>query len=248
MDAVPAGGRGPGPEVAQARRLKHERVADELEGAIRDGRLTRGDRLLGEHDLARAFAVSRGTMRRALDELGNRNLITTRTGRGSFVTFDGQDIDDAEGWGRALLSRGVDVVTDVLRLEVVTDPELAIAHGTAGQRFLAVDRVRRLRDGTVICLERSRVPAVGALADVPRDGLLGGSLAASITAAGLHGVSGEQWVQVVPLTAEDAVLMHRDAGTPYLHTVRLTRGADGDLVEKVSSVLDPDRFRLHLSF
>lgn len=238
----------PGDRSVEIRRLKHEVVADELEEAIREGRLNQGDRLQGEHELAREFAVSRGTMRRALDELATRNLIATRSGRGSFVIFDGHDIDSAEGWGRALMASGVEVVTEVLRLEVVIDPELAIQHATPGRRFLALDRARRLTDGTVISLERSRVPAVGLLLDVPRDGLRAGSLASTLRAAGVTGVTGEQWVQVVPLDPADAGLLDRPVGTPYLHTIRVTRDASGALVEKVTSVLDPDRFRLQLSF
>lgn len=243
-----AGSPRAGNRTVRVRRLKHEQVADELAEAIRDGRLSPGDRLLGEHELARGFAVSRGTMRRALDDLSGRNLITTRCGLGSFVTFDGHEIDDTVGWGRSLMASGVEVLTQTLRLAVVVDADLARQHGTPGHRFLAVDRARRLTDGTVVSIERSRVPAVGGLLDVPEKGLTHGSLMTTLRDVGLVPANGEQWVQVAPLTDDDAALLGRPAGTPYLHTVRISRDARGALVETVDSLLDPDRFRLHLSF
>ena len=81
---------------------KTERVAQSLEDDIRSGKLGFGDQLESENALVRRFAVSRNTVRKGLETLAGKGLITTRVGIGSFVTFDGQPIDDALGWTRAL--------------------------------------------------------------------------------------------------------------------------------------------------
>ena len=234
--------------VMATKQTKHEVIADEIDAAIRSKELTAGSRLAGESELAQRFAVSRGTIRRALSELARRNLIDTRIGSGSFVTFDGASLDDGEGWARALLSAGAKVSTEVLRIEAFADPELAATHGMPNIYFIAIDRLRRLVDGPVVSVERSIVPAVGSLANIPAEGLIEGSLTTTLREAGLRVASGEQWVQVAPLNLTDAELFGQPAGTPYLHSVNVYRDERGAFMEKLVSVLDPARFRFHLTF
>jgi GntR family transcriptional regulator len=114
--------------------------------------------------------------------------------------------------------------------------------------FLALDRVRRLADGTAVSLERSRVPAVGIIGTVPQTGLVEESLSKTMAEAGLVAESGEQWIAVAALSAEDARILGREAGELFLNSVRVARDADGRFVEKVVSWLDPERFRLHMTF
>jgi GntR family transcriptional regulator len=233
-------GRGP--------RLKHQYVADEIREAIRSGTYADGTLLPGENVLAKKFSVSRSTIRGALEGLAADNLIDTRTGVGSVVTFDGADLDQGPGWGLALAMGGIAAQVETIRAERIVDPELAAEVASPSLTFLALDRVRRLTDGHAISLERSRVPAVGRLARVPEEGLVNESLTATMTDAGVVPSSGEQWIAVAPLNAEDARLLDREPGTLFLTTVRLARDANGDFVEKVVSWLDPERFRLHVKF
>ena len=74
--------------------LKRQQIASSLTDAITSGRYENGALLPGEQDLATRFAVSRGTVRRALEDLARADLIDTRTGIGSFVTFDGKSFSD----------------------------------------------------------------------------------------------------------------------------------------------------------
>jgi GntR family transcriptional regulator len=229
--------------------LKRQEIAGELRDAILSGTYTNGSLLPGENELAQRFSVSRGTIRRALDSLAEDNLIDTRTGIGSFVTFDGHPLDQGPSWGRALAVSGIDAHADILRMDRVVDPDLAAAVSASGMDFLALDRVRRLlTDGTAVSLERSRVPAVGILATVPQNGLVDDSLSKTMAEAGLVAAKGDQWIAVATLSAEDAGILGRETGELFLNSVRIARDADGRFVEKVVSWLDPQRFRLHMAF
>ncbi|MFJ4327893.1 GntR family transcriptional regulator [Streptomyces tricolor] len=77
--------------------LKHQRIGRILAMEIRTGGHPAGERLPGEHALAARFGVSRTTIRAALAELTEQGLITTRTGKGSYVVFDGRPPDDRPG-------------------------------------------------------------------------------------------------------------------------------------------------------
>jgi GntR family transcriptional regulator len=56
-----------------------------LLGAVEAGTFAPGAALPSETDLARAFGVSIGTLRKAVDELGAEHIIVRRQGRGTFV-------------------------------------------------------------------------------------------------------------------------------------------------------------------
>ncbi|WP_181436495.1 GntR family transcriptional regulator [Curtobacterium sp. MCPF17_001] len=230
--------------VSPKRRL----VADALRDAIATGRYAPGQRLPGEHDLAERFAVSRGTVRAALADLADEEYIAIHGGIGSIVTFDGAALDPRSGWARSLAATGTEIAVRVLRIERVSRPGQAAELGLDDPDFIAVDRVRHVLGGPDVSLERSLVPPFGRLASAVDDGLVDDSLTATIASAGLVPALAEQWVDVQPLTAEEAASLHRAVGEPFLHSRRVSRTADGGFVEAVDSLLDPSRFRLHMKF
>ena len=202
--------------------------------------------LPGEHQLAEEFAVSRGTLREALAELKRRNYIATQSGVGSIVTFDGMVLDQRSGWAQALADTGARVNTDILRLEAVNRPDLLSRFGS--DQFIALDRCRRTLDGTAVSLERSLMPASGALESLPKVGLLDNTLTITLAAYGYVGAEGDQWIGAEPLSDEDAELLGRPAGTVFLKASRTTYDRRERFMEHVESLLDPLHFRLHLQF
>jgi len=231
----------------QISRLKHQRIAAELAREIRGGRFPNGTQLPGEHALADRFDVSRTTVRQALAELGDQGLIDTHCGKGSFVTFDDGEIDDRFGWTRALAEHGVCTTTQILRLALVSEPELARRLNVPVTEFVAVDRVRSIVDGPAISFECSRIPAVGRLRTLPERGL-SDSLYTDLRSVGLVPARGEEWADLARLDETTAELLDRVPGEWFMRTRRLSFDADGDFVEHVESLLDPGRFRLHLRF
>jgi GntR family transcriptional regulator len=225
---------------------KRNRLIADLAAQIRSGRLARGDRLPGENQLARQYEVSRGTVRSALAELAQRDLIATQGGVGSFVTFDGVPLDQSLGWATALARSGFEIATVLLGIDRTTDAALSEAYGVT--ELIAVRRLRRELAGIPVSLEVSLLPATGALADLPERGLVNESLTATLADAGLHATGGDQWIGLESLDAEAATLLERGAGEPFLRAVRIGTDAQGRLIEHVVSLLDPARFRFHLTF
>jgi GntR family transcriptional regulator len=220
-----------------------------LEREIRSGKLRFGTRLQSENELGERFHVSRATVRKSLEALVEKGLIKTKMGIGSFVTFDGQALDSALGWTRALSMRRGDVETRVLRIEIVEDADLARSLEQTITRFVAVDRLRVLAgDGKVLSIERSRVPFLPELAEAPLKGLTGGSLQATLREAGLVPDHGEEQAAVEFLSAEDAEAMGAKPGAPVLRTIRIVRDDQGRVIEHVVSLLDPRCFALRLEF
>jgi GntR family transcriptional regulator len=225
---------------------KRDRLIAELTEQIRSGRLARGEQLPGENQIAEKYQVSRGTVRSALSELQRQELIATRSGVGSFVTFDGVTLDQTVGWATALADSGFDISTELLGIELTTDAELTERFGL--DEFIAIRRLRRDRAVGPVSVETSLIPAVGELRELPEKGLLEGSITATLLSAGLVAGSGDQRIGTHALSARMAALLERPEGELFLQAVRTSVTADGQLVEQVTSLLDPHRFQFHLTF
>ena len=63
----------------------HERLAEAVEAAIAEGRYRPGERLPTHRQLAQQFAVSIGSVTRAIDTLSARGVVRGEIGRGTFV-------------------------------------------------------------------------------------------------------------------------------------------------------------------
>ncbi|MGO1316818.1 MAG: GntR family transcriptional regulator [Cellulomonadaceae bacterium] len=231
---------------------KKDLVVQTIAARILDGDFAHGERLAGEYDLAREFAVSRGTVRLALTELQRQNLIATRGGMGSFVTFDGHRLDQRKGWAQAFSDAGSDVRTEVLEIAAVAVSDIPqLPDGVELTDAVAVRRLRTVPASAgrrAISFECASIPATGSLADLPRTGLVDGSLWATLRTEGLVASRGSQTVDIHPLTEREAALLGRAPGTAFLRSVRTSFADDGRFVEHVVSLLDPERFTLQLTF
>ena len=228
---------------------KSERVAGALEAEIRAGRMAHGDQLASEGTLMQRFAVSRNTVRRGLEMLASKGLITTRTGIGSFVTYDGTTIDSAQGWTVALAHGAGRVETRMLGLHRGPCAR-ADAHLGLSGTYLCLDRLRyNLQSACGISLERSRLPWRDAFAAVLEDGLTDGSLNLTLAGLGLAPAGGSETASVLPaLSPVDAAIMARLPRQPMLRLERVTRDDTGAVLEYVDSILDPAHFGLRIEF
>jgi GntR family transcriptional regulator len=229
--------------------LKHQRISRILAGEIRDGCRRAGERLPGEHALAERFGVSRTTIRAALAELSEEGLIATRTGKGSYVVFDGRPAEDRPGWARARPVRRVDTTVRTLAVGETHDGALAAELGLEKDEFVCVERTGELvADGTVVSYERSLLPPVPGIRELPSRGLGRASLTEVLLRAGLRPEHGEQRVSGRPLDAGEAELLGRAPGEWFLVTRWTGRAADGSFAGHVVTLLDAACFELTLAF
>ncbi|MFF1816038.1 GntR family transcriptional regulator [Kribbella sp. NPDC058245] len=262
--------------------LKHERVAAVLTREIKAGLVRRGARLPGEVELARRFAVSRNTVRAALSQLIEDGLITTRSGKGSFVTFDGRPLDGRLGWTHTPADPDLEVELRTLRIahehtshrSDLTDRAWGLRPGlrSGGSEAPGVTRegrgskpqdpprgawrsmqlivIERLQvAGTKpIAWERSWVPALDSLRDLPKRGLVNDSIALTLTRAGLHPDHCRQRLRGRALDPTEAKLLKRRTGSWFLHTERTSWTADDRFAEHAECLLDPTYFELTLDY
>lgn len=75
-------------------------IADNLAGRIQAGEFKPGKPLPGERQLAEEFGVALNTIRRALVELRDRDLVVTLAAKGTYVRVRKQRRDKGAGAGQ----------------------------------------------------------------------------------------------------------------------------------------------------
>jgi len=240
--------------MARPASAKSEQVADAVARDIRAGRVAQGNRLESTGASMARFAVGRNTVRRGLRMLSRQGLIATRTGIGSCVTCDGTAIDNNPGWTVAMSHGLTRVETGTLRIARAacprTDRYPGLSPDGAAGDCLQIDRLRHCHAANhAVSLQRARLPWRAVFQDVLTLGLQEGSLNRSLQNQGLVPTAGEKVVNVIAqLGQDDAAIMARTAGDPMVYPTRVTRLADGSVLEYVQRTPDPLRFGLRLVF
>ncbi len=95
-----------------------------MERAIRDGTHQAGARLPTEGELATRFAVNRHTLRRAMESLAARGLVSIEQGRGTFVAEDVLDypLGPRTRFSEIIRAQNREPAGRILRLETVPAP------------------------------------------------------------------------------------------------------------------------------
>jgi len=141
--------------------LLYARVEAVLAGEITDGELKVGDQLPTEDSLIARFGVSRITVRRAIQNLVNRNLVEIRRGRGTFVAAPKitQDLKELSGFVEDMHALGHKPTARLIGKEIVAANatvarQLAL---TRGERVVRIRRVR-LADGVPLSFDETYLP------------------------------------------------------------------------------------------
>ncbi|TFD53556.1 GntR family transcriptional regulator [Cryobacterium frigoriphilum] len=201
-----------------------------------------GSRLPSEKDLAREYAVSLMTIRRAFEVLDDEGFVNRIVGRGTFVqrriVAKG---DSLTSFSEDMRMRGLEPSTRVIGIEVLAAPD-AVSRDLrlhTAEKVVTIERLR-LADGEPMCLEVAHLPA--RFAPVLDHGDLNGSLHALLAASGTVILTGTRRIRAV-LAGDRACGLLGLAGTaPALQVVQVFFDAQGRPVQRSSSLYRADRY------
>ncbi len=215
-------------------------LVERLAAAIGCGRLKDGEALPPERVLSERLAVSRTTVRKALDELTLRGLVTSRHGSGNFVAARlEQPLARLSSFSEDMRARGRRPGFAWIERGVFTpSPEEVIALGLgSGEEVARFVRVR-LADDEPLAVERAAIAA----RHLPDPAAVDGSLYTALRARGLEPVRALQHLRAAAAGPADAGHLGIPPGSPVMATVRYGYLADGRPVEFTRSVYRGDRY------
>lgn len=211
----------------------YQRLARGLRDAIARGIVKPEDALPAERDLASDFAVSRITVRKALDALVAEGLLIRRQGAGTFVAGRVEkQFAKLSSFSEDMAARGRTVTnTWLMQAEGVVTPDesmmLGLGPGAAVYRFRRI----RFADGQPMAIEHSAIS--GFALDDPA--AVGESLYAALEATGNRPVRALQRLRAVLFTVDQAKLLGIEKGAPGLYIERRGFLDDGRAIEATQS-------------
>jgi GntR family transcriptional regulator len=224
--------------VKPGRGPAHTQIETALETAIDRGRLSPGDRLPAERELAERYGVSRMTLRQALGALEQRGRLVRSKGRygGTFVAESKLELT-----GTAALSdqlRGLGLAAGAQVLSAV-ERDAKPGEAQLGRRVYAIERVR-LANGEPVALERGAysVEAYPGLLDEPLEGSIYELIRRTYDEVPVRAVERLEPGLAAP---EEAAALGIEPGAPVMLVERTAYSAAGRAVELSRDVFRGDR-------
>jgi GntR family transcriptional regulator len=216
-----------GRRVTKVRRsvLKYVRVRDYLRSLV-TLELSVGDAIPSERLLCERFAVSRMTVRQAVDALVTDGLLEREQGRGTFVAPAKVDLEvRLASFGEDMRRRGMKPSSKVLVAEeLAAAPDIADAlELLPGELVYHLHRVR-YADGQPMAIEQTWVPS--RLAPGLFDAGAPDSIYRELRRRGLDPDWGEDTVGAAESVARDAELLGLRTGKAVLRVARRTFAGD----------------------
>jgi GntR family transcriptional regulator len=223
-------------------------LAQNMETAIRSGRLSSGSHLENEIDLARQLKISRPTVRRAIAVLANRGLVIRRHGIGTLVVPEPvRPPERISSLYDELAEAGRAPTTRVLAFEAVPSPaEIASnLHLARGTRVLHFERLRMAR-AQPIALMQSFLPL--ALREIVTEGdLTKTGLYRLLKQGGVHLRLASQTIGARRAQRREARLLDTAVGSPVLTMRRISYDDAGRPVEYASHIYAAELYSFDMS-
>jgi len=228
----------------------YHRIYLVLREQILDHRFDPNVPMPSEHELARAYSVSRVTLRKTLEHLEREGLVLRQRGRGTFArppAAKGAVQADVSGLVENLVAMGLSTQVRVLEFDYAPTPpdvatDMGVAAGTVAQRAV---RLRSLK-GTPFSYAVTYVREdIGRTFDA--DDLAKTPLLRLFELAGVRIAGAEQRVSASAADYVVADLMDVDVGAPLLCIKRVVRDKDGSAVERIRALYRPDMYEFELN-
>jgi DNA-binding GntR family transcriptional regulator len=217
-------------------------VAEQIEGAIHDGKLVPGDRIANEVALADQLGLSRPTVRQAIQTLVDKGLLVRKRGVGTQVvnapirrTVELTSLYDD------LTRSGLQPTTTVLALELADgdEPARQRLNVSPGERVWRLDRLRSIK-GEPLALMRNFVPS--SVTDLTRVDLEHTGLYEHFRAQAINLRVAHQVIGARTVDSREAGLLGGHKGDPVLTMERTSYDDQGRAVEYGLHLYRPDRY------
>lgn len=231
----------------------YEIIKQDILAQIEAGTLAIGDQLPGEDALQKQYAVSRGTVRRALADLETDGFISRASGRGTFVERVSPKLQKPMGeimsFAQQLSRAGYTPASRILDAELirVADTRGRVAEGFGLPETADIIHIKRLREG--VQSGDNRVPFTIQsvyLNPVLCPGILDEDLTHLFRLYEERYqrriITADEIVRVAEASAPEAALLGIEAGAPVVIRDRVSYDQNGDVFEVLHAIDRGDKF------
>lgn len=227
----------------------HHQIKEAILRQLESGILHAGDRLPAEKELAESLGISQAPVKQAILELAREGYVQRSKGKGTFVRSPKieESINFLTSFTESMQRKGIQPEMRIIALKSVTPPPEVALQLCLNEHELVI-MLKRLfllngQPATIITsfLSQSRFP---------------GLLQVNFTGQSLYRVleqdyqvklsRAENYLEVMPCTAADAVLLDIRVNSPTLVITGVSYDADQSPVEYARVLYRTDRFRFFI--
>lgn len=222
-------------------------LQERLRATIESGEIKPGVQIPSEGELCRRYGVSHATVKQALGNLVNQQLLYRVRGKGTFVAEPRvqKGPRKLQSFTEEMRTLGAPVSSRVLDARVV--PASAVVadklHLGEGEPVTLIRRLRLASDRPIALqdafLATARCPDL-----LAED--LSGSLYEHLRRFGLHPTQAHETYSAAALSHTEAALLGMVAGSPALRCERVSKSADGQAIEYVQSIMRGDLYEVNI--
>ncbi len=229
--------------------LVSEEIREAIEEYIAKNGLEAGAALPSERDMAAEFGVNRLSLRRALQQMADENVIYTKHGRGSFVAAKKfpEDTTTFISFSAGWKSMGFVTTSAVIKFSVV-EAKIKVARAldiSLGTNVFELQRVRAV-NGEPISLETSYIPVFYCPGmdkfDFSGTASLYGTLEKEY---GLRFTRQQQNIAITTLTRQEAELLHTEAGSSAFYAIGSGFSSDDVPLEYSVAISRSDNYAIY---
>ncbi len=224
---------------------KYEAIAADIRRSIEDGSLKPGDKLPTVVEFCELYSVSKITVKRAIEQITEEGLVTSRRGSGTYVKDTAGLPDQAFFQGFSYEHRGEKVTSVVYDFSIVNPPaDVATQLGIAEDDFAYhIVRVRQVNEKPIV-IEYTYMP-LELIPGLKKKDLYGSVYSFIREQCGLKISSFHRTIRAVAATEEEAERLDTEPGAPLLELNQIGFLDSGNAFEYSISRNVGDRFELH---
>jgi len=222
-------------------------LREAVQDMIRGAQLKPGHLLPSETELCERFGVSRGTIRRAFDDLERDGLVSRQPGRGTFVSAPRMErpLPELTSFTEHVESLGMTPGARLVSYREIVDHADAAGHYPSGLTLLRIVRIRTAND-LPVGLHTLLLPAgMGRGAGVTGSALRADpalSVYRALTEAGVEIDLAREHLAARAPTAQESHRLELRPREPVLEIQRQTYDIEGQAIELVRAVYRADRY------
>lgn len=224
--------------------------AEKFRQMILSGELQVGDVFPPEVELAKQYGVGRITIRSAINELVQENLLVRRSGKGTFVSEPkiDRELVSVASFTERTQSRGLRAGAVCLEVNVIKADEKLAGQLRVSQGSNVVEVVRlRLINDVPLSIDRSYLPH-SLCPGIEKENLEENSLYMLLESKyGIKPFHSSKTIELTRATPKEAKLLQTAKGAPLFLLVATVFTEDNRVMEYVKSLFIGERFRFQVN-
>ena len=223
----------------------YQQMVDDIKQKIQSGEWKENERIMTEAELEEAYAVSRITVRKAINVLAEEGFVTKKQGIGTFVTAEAINrviSNKLLSFTEMCAAEGKTASAEVLSVQwVKADAKVAgYIQVEKNDRVIRIDRVRKA-DGNPVMVEQTYLSDKYSYV---MDEDLTGSLYAILREHGTNPVHAAKTIGICYPTAEEEKILEVEKKQPLLlHSDRVS-SETGEPILYSKLIVNPERYKL----